>query len=142
MADHESVEALKVSDEYRALGVLGRERLLWATFPGLRERHRAESAEPPDRGRLRAAARRIRHQEGEPMTENPEALQGARGIQRRRGACRHTAASPERTAAALRDRRLQARPPRAPRSGRLPVGRRRGAEADRRAISRRALNGE
>jgi hypothetical protein len=44
MTDHESVEALKVSDEYRALGVLGRERLLWARFPGLRERHRAESA--------------------------------------------------------------------------------------------------
>src|SRR5204862_27703 len=44
MTDYESVEALKASDEYRALGVLGRERLLFETFPELGERHEAETA--------------------------------------------------------------------------------------------------
>lgn len=42
---YDSPEALKASDEYQALGVLGRERLLWATFPELRERHLAKTAE-------------------------------------------------------------------------------------------------
>jgi hypothetical protein len=43
MTDHETVDALKASDEYQRLGVIGRQKLLWETFPELREKWRRET---------------------------------------------------------------------------------------------------
>jgi hypothetical protein len=42
--DWEALAAFKNSPEYRSLGVLARERLLYATFPELALRHRALTA--------------------------------------------------------------------------------------------------
>lgn len=45
MTTYATVDELKASDEYQALGVIGRERLLWATFPELEAQHKARTAE-------------------------------------------------------------------------------------------------
>lgn len=45
MTNYGSPDQLKASPEYQALGVIGRQRLFWETFPDLHEQHLNESAD-------------------------------------------------------------------------------------------------